>query len=219
MKLPFFNRQRYVVLHATTPVEYINTYTPVALGKRSNPSFPKIGKTKRGLKTCYGHVASLKRSATVLSPCDFEITADANGWWYDWPGSDVIEVSSHDEDPQFSSKHMYITKLSLPWAITCNKPDTMFVGCSHILNDTEMRIPSGILSYKRIRACNIFNYIPKKETAYSIPFKKPLFSIYPLTDLPFYVESEYNPSRYRDLTDSSKTLPTFKNSEIHLNKS
>ena len=218
MKLPFFNRQRYVVLRAYTPVEYVATHTPIALAKQFAPSFESIGKRDAGFKTCYGHIASLKRSASVLSPCDIEVTATKEQWTCNWPGQQYFTVSGHDQDPQYRSKDMFITKLQLPWAITTNKPDIAFVMCSHILNDTEMRIPSGIVSYRRMRDCNIFNYVTKKDHVYTIPFKKPLASIYPLTDLPFYVESEFNHTRHKELMCSSMNKPTFKNSEIYLSR-
>jgi hypothetical protein len=215
LKLPFFNREQYILLKAYTAVKYLATHAPVTLSKDAVPSFPELPRTESGFKTCYSHVASLKRSATVVSPCEIRVKSDGNHFWYDWPSQEHLDARDH-VDGQYKPKGMFISKINLPWSFECNKPDINFVMCSHVFNDTEMHIPSGLVTFSRIHQSNVFNYIPKKEIEYMIPFKKPLVYYYPVSDLPLVVECEYDSQKFHKLRNTASSRPCFRNSDMRL---
>jgi hypothetical protein len=217
MKLPFFNRQRYVLLTAYTPVEYLADHAPVCLSSKAIPEFNRTGKYDVGFKTCHGYIATLKRSATIMAPCDFDVTATSDTYSYRWPDQRYMAVNELN-DPQFPSPNVHITQFNFPFALRCNKKDVNFLETRHILNDTHMMIPSGVAPFLYGISYNPFNYIPKTDTFYSVPFKKPLFALYPLTDLPFHVECHYDPVKYNQYAESGANHPKFKGSSIVLSK-
>ena len=210
LNLPFFNRERYVLLSAYTPVECLNEYAPICLSSKAVPEFPRTAKQEMGFKTCHGFIASLKRSATIFAPCDFDVRSNADAFQYSWPNQTHFTVADHS-DPQFDSSRSFVTKLGLPFAVRCNKKDVNFVTASHILNDTQMRIPSGVTPFLYGVKLNIFNYVPKVEAEYSVPFRKPIVALYPLSDLPFHVECSFDPVKYQHYVESCYNRPKYKN--------
>ena len=217
MKLPFFNRERYVVLSAYTPVEYLVDYAPVCLSSKAIPEFNRIGKYDRGFKTCHGYIASLKRSATILAPCDFEVTATSEYFEYRWPEQHHVSVQEH-KDLQYQSPTVHITQLGLPFALKCNKKDVNFVESRHVLNDTQMIVPSGVLPFSYGVKYNPFNYIPKADVSYTVPFRKPIVALYPLSDLPFHVECHFDPDKYYQYRESCTNQSKFKGYSYALSK-
>jgi len=208
--LPFINRERYVLLSAYTPVEYLNDFAPVCLSSKALPTFPRISKHEMGFKTCHGFIASLKRSATIFSPCDFSVVATPDMFQYSWPHQTHLTASQHS-DPQFDDTNAFVTKLGLPFALRCNKSDINFVTSSHILNDTQMRIPSGVTPYTYGIKLNIFNFVPRANLEYFVPFRKPIVALYPLSDLPFHVECSFDPIKYEQYVESCYNRPKYKN--------
>ena len=209
LNLPFLNRERYIVLRAYTPVEYLCDHAPVCLSSKVIPEFPRIGKYEIGFKTCHGFIASLKRSATVMSPCDFDVKATPKEFSYRWPDQQHFGVAEH-VDTQWNSSTSFITKIAMPFVFKSSKKGINFVETRHILNDTPMNIPSGVTTYDYGTNYNPFNYIPRIDLEYSVTFKKPLIAIYPLSDLPFHVECYFDPGKYRDYVESCINRPRFK---------
>jgi len=215
LKIPYLKRERYIVLKVYTSLHYLAEKAPIVVSKKAVPAFPDIGPRQSGFQTCYGFVGSLKRSATIFSPCDFHMTCDGEDYVYTWPPQMDFHVINHN-DQQWSPRDMFVSKLRIPFAVECNKPETHFVMGSHILNDTEMHIPTGVITFDHMADCNIFNYIPKKPLEYFVPFKKPLAQLYPLSDLPLHVECEFNLEKFESLRRLGESNCAFRNSHLKL---
>lgn len=214
LNIPFLNRQRYILLTAYTAVAHLADKAPIVISKKAVPAFPPIARTATGFQSCYGFVGGLKRSATMFTPCDIDVRSDGETYDYQWPLQDTFTVTEHD-DPQLRHKNTFITKLHMPFSVECNKKDQVFVSGNHILNDSEMIIPTGTLNFDCMSSVNVFNLIPRKKLHYFVPFRKPMVSIFPLSDLPFHVETEFNPQKYEELRVSTNHICKFQNSQMH----
>ena len=70
-----------------------------------------------------------------------------------------------------------------------------------------MQIPCGMLQYKHGFGANIFMHVGKHDHSYEIPFREPLVSIFPMSELPLHVESYFDRRRFMELADRSNELP------------
>lgn len=219
LKLPFFNRKRYVVLKCYTDAELVNQFTPVTItAKCKHDVYDKRRNLKErwngSFKTCYGNVKSYRTSVTV--PCwhDYKVIVEDRR-------IDVLssqrgtrngkpEIKDHTVDPDWHSQSgLAIFKIASPWAFECgDHKDLKWVYANHILNTTNLNSPSGMLTFYYQHDVNIFFKIdPKYNHQFEIPFKTPLAQLYPLTDLPLEVETSYNPTRFHQLKERGFNLP------------
>ena len=168
------------------------------------------------IRSCYGYISSIKNSITVPSWVEFKVSATKEGAGYAFPKGNHTWVDTHN-DPALSSDEFEITKIATPWVIEVNK-NVQIACCSHILNTSGMHIPSGVINFKNTHQLNIFNYVHKYQHEYSVGFKKPLLSLYPMTTEKFYLETYYDRSRFEELNHRSSTRPFFMGSRIKLDR-
>lgn len=215
LKLPFFNRERYIVLKFYTDQPRTHELVPVVLSNRIKPKVFNEDKsealldTQKGgsFKTCFGYVQALKRSVTIPNWCEQLVTVkDGNVSVRASMDSRFSPIEFHN-DAHFLAKPspdqpILVAKHNPPWAVEANKTgkDVTYIMGRSILNTTPMSIPTGCITYKGQHQCNIFNYIPYHvDHQYKIPYKEPLVQIFPLSDLPLYVESHYDEDKTQTL--------------------
>lgn len=216
ISLPFFNRKRYIVLKAYTDNKRLCDYAPITRSSmlpppeylsHKNPVDKSFFKQEPTFRTCFAHVASLKTSAVVPAWSSFKISVD-DDLKIQVHTSDVSNtlgrtVFDHNQDPYYDTKDFYVVKHVCNWF--CEEDTGVkFVYAHHIKNNTNMRIPSGIVDYKHQHSMNIFNLVSKHTHAYDIPFKTPMVALYPMSDLPLYVESYHDPEKMHELGSSSE---------------
>jgi len=215
MKLPFFNKRKYIEIKAYTNIKWYVDEVPVVLTKdvqTSHLNTPKLTPEQKKytgtFNTCYGRLAGLRNSFTLQNWCDHDILANEDKWRYVVPQTTQTFQAIPHKDLVFKPDGMFVTKVIPPWRMECNT-DVDFILGSHILNTTGLTIPTGIIN-SSIPVFNYFYYIPKQKTTYHIPYKMPLIQIFPLSDWPLYVESEYNPTKFEEIQQVVYSQPRFK---------
>lgn len=224
LKLPFFNRQRYVVLKCYVANERLNEMAPMSLSSKLEPIKTDVGKNI-SFRTCYGHITGLKRSVTLPMWTEFRVVSQYEGkdeTLYQLPthipNNDKPSVDfSHRHDPTYHSPDCYITKIISPWVVE-EKTGVNWVVAHHIRNSTPMRIPSGINNFKYDHYTHIFNLVHKKPHEYFVPFKTPVLALYPMTDLPLHVETYYDPQRIDKLNEQASYHPYLRGSMLKLSR-
>lgn len=223
LSIPYFNRKRYIVLKCYTPVSYFKEYCPIAIGSEAEcpVRINKEHQFTRSFRTCYGRLAALKRSATVLMPSSLsiEVKEDLNTYYQFSEYNDLHVTLSfdHDTDPYYSSKDSTVSKLIMPWML---QEDTgvNFIIARHLRNTSHMMIPSAVLGFKHQHGTNVFNLIRKVPHKYTVDFRTPLVSLYPQSDKPLYVESYYDVSKFRELYEKAGINSWFTGSSLKLHK-
>jgi len=213
LKLPFFNRERYVLLKAYTFDRRLAEKTPITISSKADTSAacPYHGndkKFKESMASCYGNVMSMKRSATLLSWSEFIVDGKMGDYTYTFPRNnftsyEVLSPEEHNMPP-----NMGITKLFVPWQLKCNKKDVQFVYARHILNNTPMMPLTGMIGFNYGAGIHIFNAIAA-DTNYKVKYKAPLMSLYPLSDLPFHVECYEDKEEFNSLYSLQFSFPYF----------
>jgi hypothetical protein len=220
LKLPFFNRQRYIVLTAITESKALYNFAPAAKSTKYIPNFRKNSsedftgfvrpsKPDPSFKSCYGFIKSLKSSATIPCPADFTVISSKDNISVDTPapGAQLSIEFGHNDDLAWRPKDTHIIKLVMPWIFQCSVKGMHFVTSSHILNDTWTRIPSGIVNFDISVDNNLFNYVPKQDLQYKVPFGTPLVWMHPISDLPLQVETVYDPQLFFNLLQENSFRP------------
>lgn len=245
LKLPFFNKQNYIVLNCYHANKRTVELAPIVLSSKL-PELPfnnRLGdknvdksflngsteilesegyaRTQPTARTCYANIASLKISATVpmWTSCNVRSTEN-NGIFVEMSDKrDIIGAVDyrHTNDPYFSSPDMVIVKLITSWHLE-EKTGVPFVLASHLRNFTPMRIPSGIMNYRDQHSVNIFNFVHLSNHEYTVKFGTPIVSLYPMTDKKLYVESHYDPQKSAELLDRSQTKPYFMHNVLKMGK-
>lgn len=232
LKIPFLNMKNYVVLKCYNKNRTVVEHAPIVLSNKLSP-LKKPDTTTPTFATCYGYVASLKRSATVPMYTDFEVIVSQDGdinylfadkthasvdWNHsaDTVYSGIKETSAPLKFPD-GSDHLVVSKLVNRWFV---EEDTGvdFVMASHIRNTTSMRIPTGVANFKHQHSLSIFNVISREPQRYKVKFGTPTIALYPLTDKPFYVESICDPAKVDELDVKSSSHPHFTGTCLKLSK-
>jgi len=218
MKLPFINRNRYVVLKAYTFDQRIHDKTPISISSKINkddacPVHRSPDAFKHTIDSCYGYVGSLKRSATMSAWCELKAVHNNSEVFYEKPNQNFTHYDMVNPNDYNLPANVALTKIHSPWCFECNDKDMHFVFARHILNNTPMIIPTGVISFNYMHGAFIFNAIPAGSD-YKIRYKTPLMSLYPLTDLPFHVESHLDADEYRRLHQLALSYPYLKKSGI-----
>jgi len=211
LKLPFFNRERYVLLKAYTFDRRLVEKTPITIGSKADTSAacPYHGdekEFKQAMSSCYGNVLSLKRSATLPAWSEFIVDGKMGSYSYTFPRN---HFTTYEEVPPIQTNmppNMGVTKLFVPWHLSCNKKDIQFVYARHILNNTPMMPLTGIIGFNYGAGIHIFNAIAA-ESNYRVKYKTPLMSLFPLTDLPFYVEAYEDKEEFNALYELQFSFP------------
>lgn len=213
MKLPFLNRNRYVVVKAYTLNKRFLDDVPIVLTKdisQEHLNSKKLTAEDRRISvtfnSCYGKVAALRRSLTLRTWCEFEIKADEKSFHAIYPAGFEYFRIDHHKDHIFNPSGMFVAKLIPPWMVEYNKKDLNIVHCNHILNTTALQIASGIVP-GTLPGTNFFSYIPSQRLHYIVPYKMPIVQWYPLTDLPIHVENYYDLEKYQELASMSASNP------------
>lgn len=225
LKLPFFNRERYLVLKFYTDQKKANEFAPVTLSNRVKHSMFNEEKSDALLaaekggsfKTCFGYVQGLKRSITIPNWCE-QLIIVKDGQVQNRSAMDSrFSPFTFHQDPHFlahpSKNHpIVVGKHNPPWTVEANKTaqEVTYIMGRSILNATPMQIPTGCLTFKSQTQVNIFNYIPYHvDYQYKIPYREPLVQIWPLSDLPLHVETYYDPVKTKELWTQDEQNPYF----------
>jgi len=180
---------------------------PIVLSSQLEPMKP-VRKTQKGeqdFSSCYGYVKSQKKSAVLRAWTELEFWGNANspqeetpvGFWGLDDCRGMSQVTIHN-DATYAPKNATLIKLTNPWF--CEETTGVgFVLGKHIRNMTPLSIPTGIANFKLSHQINLFNLVPHNQPKYSIKFQEPLIAIYPISDLPFHVESYYDPQKCEEL--------------------
>lgn len=200
---------------AVTQSKSVAELAPVVHSSKVMPKFKDVGRIT-SFRSCYGLIGSLKRSATIQSPTEFTVTSSPDSVSID-PAVDnkLFTVDyQHNNDAAYVPKDFFVTKFLMPYVYKCNIKGMHFAVCSHLLNDTPLRIMSGVVNFDHTVDINIFNYVSKTEQDYFVPFKKPLAFVYPLSDLPLKVETIYDTQLFHEMKEENRFTPYYTNS-IH----
>ena len=218
IKIPFLNRQRYIILRCYTWSKMVEDYAPIRLGKYDDrPIKNDRHQAKTSFSKCYAHINSRIHSATVKSPTTFRINVKYGEINYDVAAAnEFTEINlDHNNDPEYSVPDTILTKIVLPWYLE-EKSGVPFVLSRHIQNKTPMMIPSGVVEYKFGYGMNIFNHVSKLDHNYEITFREPLVSLYPISDLPLHVETYTDRKKFLELNSYTDFLPYFSNYRMKL---
>ena len=204
IKLPFVNRNRYVVVKAYTLNKRYLDNVPIVLTKDVKDVYNNSKKLTEEQKriygtfnTCYGRVAALRRSVTLRTWCEFEIKTNENKFEVIGPSGFPDLRIEEQKDLTFNPLGVFTLKIQPPWMFEISKKDLNIVLSSHILNTTLLQVASGIIpGYSS--STNFFSYIPKQKLHFMIPYKMPIVQWYPLTDLPIHVESYYDLDKFHE---------------------
>lgn len=215
MKLPFFNKARYVEIKAYCNIKWYENEIPLVLTKdvKSNHLNSRKLSTEekrysRSFNGCIGRIAGLRNSITIRNHCEYDIIANERDWRAIAPSDNKVFVINPTDDPIFRPKNLNVAQVAVPWLIESNKPEIGYVLAGHILNTTGLSIFTGVLT-GGISPLNYFLGIPKQNITYAVPFKHPMLQLFPLTELPVHIVSEYNPTKYAELNHFGMSRPQF----------
>lgn len=227
MKIPFLNRQRYIVLKAYTWNRFFFEHAPIQIASK-DPNPKAKGHIHEGENTfhkCYARTIGAKKSASIYAPASIKFTydhldkqgQDHYGWDLSVPPEYLSIDDIHTNDPFYKPDDMLVLKMIMPWR--CLDPSgTHYMLCRHLQNKTPMIIPSGVTEYQTGFAVNIFNHLHRIKHEYVIPFREPIASLFPLTDLPFHVESYLDRQMFENLYTQDMTNPYWSNHRVKLKK-
>lgn len=201
MKLPFLNRNRYIVLKCYTWHKGVFERAPIKVGGPACPAADGPASyfdLRTNFSACWSRLRGMKKSATVSAPSSFRIETDGDkGLQFGAADESVVGVDyEHDFDTAYGvDKDTVITKIITPWHLE-EATGVDFVLARHMQNKTMMNILSGVTNFKATCQVNIFNVISKYPHRYEVPFQAPMVSLYPMSDLPLHVECFYSPEMY-----------------------
>ena len=201
MKLPFYNRKRYLVL------KFYTWHQGVFEKAKPMTNFSKTEKHKgtvyeRNFHTCMSRIMTKKNSVTMPSPVDFMFRCDGEVVHFEAPDSEVLGCDfAHNDDPAYAStKDFIIAKMVMPWHIE-EESGINFVVARHIMNRSMMNVLSGVISFDATASSSFFNVINKTPHEYRVKFGEPLVSYYPMSDKPVYVECYCDAEKHRKLRE------------------
>ena len=219
IKLPFFNRKRYIVVKCYTWHAGVAESAPISTNHpqkiRVEDSDAFLSPVPR-FSTCWSRYGTRKNSFSLLAPVAFRFSTDGESaiHFSDAHNQEIVGVDyEHENDPTYASvKDTYMVKLTMPWVIDENS-GTNFVIARHIQNTSMMNILSGVTCFKVSPAINVFNLISKFAHEYEVPFGTPLVGVYPMSDLPMHVETYHDTHKYDEIKQKGY-LPHYKASAI-----
>lgn len=222
MKLPFFNRKRYIVLKCYSWHAGAVEKVPIFVGdgeKINSGKSEKFMHQNMTFSTCWSRINSRKKCATILAPCSTRF--DTNGevvQWLNANSDDILNVSfEHEADEVYGKeKDTIVVKVILPWHIE-EDSGVNFVLARHMQNKTMLNVLSGVINFKTTPQVNMFGLINRYPHQFEIPFKTPLMALYPMSDLPLHVECEHNPEKYKAI-GQKMYHPYFRGSWVKMSK-
>lgn len=207
LKLPFFNKQNYIVLKAYTFNKRTHEQSPIVVTEKVKTSgCPVNSNTYMQFNTCYGWIKSQKHSVTIPSWCEMSFNGDV----CEVPPGNFTIAADHGEDSVYNCpSDTKLKKLISPWAIECNKPNLPFVMTKHILSRNDLDIVTGVLPFGNYMYAPHIFYKVKEGTKSSIKFNEPLVAIYPLSELPIHMECYCDPDYFRLLNETQGTTRPY----------
>lgn len=207
MKIPFLNRQKYIVLRCYTDHAGVAEKSPITKTYDQNVKTPNpdpFYNPVQNFSTCWSRYATRKSSATILAPTAFRYKTDGKGRieFNEATNLGIVTVSfDHDKDESYgTNKDTFLTKINLPWQIE-EKTGASFITARHMHNTTMMNVLSGLVSFKASPSINVFNMINKVAHQYEVPFLTPMISLYPMSELPLHIESYYDKDKFQELNE------------------
>lgn len=221
LKLPFFNRERYIVVKAYAMDKRLLDNNHVSMTSSTVKEVRMCSHlTKENpldFTTCYGYTKALDKSITISSWSEVKVKYDGNPdnhELYERPvGMDMFRVMNVDDGAYKMLDNSHTTKIIVPWMFDCNKRDAMFVMTKHIYNRTPMMVVPGMLNFHATRSAHIFNQLSEGQN-YKIPYKHPLAQIFSLSDLPLHLETRLDPQMFQVLFNEQNNRPFFRGTAI-----
>ena len=188
LKLPFINRENYILITAYTKFTRVLENCPIVTSNMCVRDLPKPleGETFN-FSTCFGNTAGASRSITLPSYTEMFVDPDSQDIYKTPPDNYLNGWLLNMDNAYEMHKSLSMTKLIVPWMLKCNKKGMLFVAAKHIYNRLPMMIPTGMLNFDITHGPNIFNAVAK-GLSYKIPNNYPLLGMYPISDLPIRVE-------------------------------
>lgn len=223
LKLPFINRERYILIKAYTFDRAVHRDKTLAMTGTSVGVLnrcPVSSKTnwEVDFSTCYGMNAAMKRSLTLSSWSEILVEYSEDPHIADHihpPDNGLLKVMPIKDDPVYpKQKNARLYKIITPWMLTCNK-DINFVMANHLMNTLPMNIPTGIIHFETTHAPHLFTTLHLGQK-YKIPYKAPLAQIFPMSDLPLHLETYWDNDMFRGLFDARLNRPFFRANGIKL---
>lgn len=212
LKLPFFNRERYLVIKAYTFDEHINSEVPIAITSKALDKLPKRD-SQQSLNSCFAYAMSASRSFTMKSWAEALVDPTKEDPYIIPERCGTFRNELIQNSEYALQSNMRLTKILAPWQIECNKKDALFVLTRHMMNKTPMMVVPGIVNWNVASPPHIMNVM---DTAYKykIPYRHPLVQFFPMSDLPLHVESYLDREKYSILSDKVHNVPYFRASGI-----
>lgn len=215
MKIPFLNKQQYIVLKCYTNNSVVAEALPISNKPPLMRNKPTKGKT---FKSCYGRLMSEKRSATVRMWQSLRVRSGEDGITMSTPDGNLSNFDySHNYDEHYRLSGMSVVKIMTPWVLQ-EATGVEFVHASHIRNTSQMRIPSGIVNFKHQHAITIFNLISDHPHEYMVSAGAFLTSLYPLSDKPLHVEAFYDVKKHEELYYKAASKMFFDNNLLRVKR-
>lgn len=212
LKLPFFNRERYIVIKAYTFDQHIHSDVPICITSKALDKLPR-NDSQQNLSSCFGYIMSASRSFTMKSWTEAHVDPTQEDP-YIVPERCSTFRNELIESPDYALQgNMRLTKILAPWQIECNKKDTLFVLTRHMMNKTPMMVVPGIINWDVASSPHVMNIIDNAYK-YSIPYRHPLVQFFPMSDLPLHVEAYLDREKYAILSDAMYNVPHFRASGI-----
>ena len=169
---------------------------------------------------CYGYIKGMKKSAVLKAWTEmyFEGLGPDEGVRFRWAdlADGLSEIKIH-EDPIYKDKNNVLTKVINTWRFE-ETTGVHFVAAKHIRNISPMAIPSGLVTFKSVHQCNIFNLVHVNQPKYKIKFGQPLLALYPMSELPLHVECIFDPVKHGQLHHQTSRRGYFKGNDLKLSK-
>jgi len=221
LKLPFFNRERYVVVKAYAMDKRLLDSNHLSMTSSTVKEARRCSHLTKEVPfdftTCYGYNKSLHNSITISSWCEVKVNYDdkpVSDYIYECPlGMNAFKVMDVKDPAYKMLDNCHTTKIIVPWMFDCNKKDAMFVMTKHIYNRTPMMIAPGMLNFTATRAAHMFNQLSKGQK-YKIPYMHPLAQLFSLSDLPLHLETILDPPIFHTLFGEQHNRPFFRGSAI-----
>lgn len=214
-KLPFYNRERYIVVKAYAFDRVAHEDKTLSLTGRATgvlnrcPAPSPLGHVD--FSTCYGISASMNTSLTLSAWSELKVDFDQDTEEpiYIAPiDNEMFRIASVQDKIYKIPSNARMHKIIAPWMLTCSK-DVNFVMAKHLMNTLPMHIATGVIHFEITHGPHIFNSVYRGQN-YKIPYKMPLVQLFPLSDLPIHLETYWDSKMFAELFDTRKNRPFFR---------
>lgn len=169
--------------------------------------FMKPSKHSRAdITSCYGMIETQKKSLTLKSWTDMEVTLTPEQLTFSTVLDDQVSLQPHTYQASSfcQSKNMTIFKITAPLFVRC-KEDIQFVLCQTPFNFLDFHLPSGVVSFKYQQGLNIFIYVPKNiDRKITWQFDEALINIFPLSERKVKLKYIYDNELWKKYSENQR---------------